>query len=246
MSTENIEDSQESSKFVIDLKNVGRKIRQLRGDLSQREFAWRAGIHRNDVSRLERGEFSYPPLEVLVRIIDAAGSPLTLDQLLRGDQGLPFKINDQAAEWKQGRPETRGDFVFVPYYNVEASAGGGSLVTDEAVVDWLAFKREWVSSHLGASPENLLLIKAAGDSMEPHISEGDLLLVDRGRNQVPPDGVYCITLEGELMVKRVQRLPDQVIVVKPDNPAYQQYTLAGEALNKLRVIGRVVWIGRDF
>ena len=35
-------------------------------------------------------------------------------------------------------------FVLVPRYNIEASAGGGSIIHSEQIVDHLAFKADWV------------------------------------------------------------------------------------------------------
>jgi phage repressor protein C with HTH and peptisase S24 domain len=136
------------------------------------------------------------------------------------------------------------DFVLVPRYNIEASAGGGSMVHSEQIVDHLAFKTDWVYKELGTDPKNLLLIHSIGDSMEPTIRSGDLLLVDRKKSQVKGDGIYLINLADGLMVKRVEWLLGGSVVIRGDNTLVsREQTLSSTDLENLHILGRVVWIG---
>ena len=45
-----------------------------------------------------------------------------------------------------------------------------------------------------------------GDSMEPRLSEGDLILVDRAQQQISDGIAYVLRLGDDLLVKYVQRL----------------------------------------
>jgi len=136
-------------------------------------------------------------------------------------------------------------FVMVPRYDVEASAGPGALTSEENVIDYMAFQAGWVRRALGVDPNCLALISAKGDSMEPTIRAGDLLLIDTGVNQVEDDAIYIIVLDGHLMVKRLQRFIGGVVSVKSDNAAYVEQTLSADELAAYAVIaGRVRWIGR--
>jgi len=114
----------------------------------------------------------------------------------------------------------------------------------EQVVDHLAFREEWVRTELGANPKNLVLISAIGDSMEPTLRAGDLLLIDRSDAGVKQDAIYAFATNGELRVKRMQLKIDGKVVVKSDNPQYEAETLTAEQAASLRVVGRVVWSGR--
>jgi len=135
-------------------------------------------------------------------------------------------------------------FVLVPRYNISASAGGGSIVHSEQIVDHLAFKADWVYKELGTDPKNLILVHSIGDSMEPTIRAGDLLLVDRSKSRVKGEGIYLINLDNGLMVKRIEWLLDGSAVIRGDNPvASREQVLTSSDLENLQLLGRVVWIG---
>lgn len=138
------------------------------------------------------------------------------------------------------------DFVMVPKYDVHASAGNGSVIHDEAIVDHLAFKRDWIRQSLGLDPACLALIDVRGDSMTPTIDCGDLLLLDTRAEQPRSEGVYVINLNGTLLVKRVRIKLSGVVEIISDNPKYGSETISGEELERLVIVGRVVWHGRKF
>jgi phage repressor protein C with HTH and peptisase S24 domain len=150
-------------------------------------------------------------------------------------------VRESAAEYKPTPPE---GFVLVPRYDVQGSMGNGSVIHSEQIVDHLAFRAEWVRTALGASPEHLVLISAIGDSMEPTLRAGDLLLIDRSVTGVKHDSIYAFAVGDELRVKRVQRLYDGTLIVKSDNPGYSSETLTPEQADKVNIVGRVVWTGR--
>ena len=118
------------------------------------------------------------------------------------------------------------------------------MIHSEQIVDHLAFRAEWVRTELGTSPANLVLISAVGDSMEPTLRAHDLLLIDRSVMAVKQDAIYAFAAEGELRIKRIQRLFDGSLVIKSDNSAYGSEMLSAEQAGSINIIGRVVWSGR--
>lgn len=136
------------------------------------------------------------------------------------------------------------DFVYVAKYEVAASAGNGAVIHDEAVVDHLAFKRSWIAQTLGLDPMHLALIDARGDSMSPTIESGDLLLLDTRAGFARTEGIYVINLAGSLLVKRLRIKLSGEVDVMSDNSRYASETISGAALERLRMVGRVVWHGR--
>lgn len=137
-----------------------------------------------------------------------------------------------------------GDLVLVPSYGVEASAGNGAPVNDEHVIGRFAFKRSWLARK-GLNPQHLAVVTARGDSMEPTVRDGDILLVDRNVTRISADGIYLIERDNELYCKRLQRLFDGGVTIMSDNPRYEAQQLAGEAADALNVTGRVIWIGGE-
>lgn len=135
-------------------------------------------------------------------------------------------------------------FILVPHYEVHASAGGGALVCSEQIVDYLAFKADWVRNTLGVSQKDLALISVKGDSMEPALSNDDLILVDMRRNRVEDNAIYVLQLNSTLLVKRIQHKLDGSLHVMSDNPRYEAEVVSAESAGDLMVLGRVVWSGR--
>jgi phage repressor protein C with HTH and peptisase S24 domain len=148
-------------------------------------------------------------------------------------------------------PKTLGEpadgFVIVPRYNVKAAAGPGAMIHNEQIVDYLAFKSDWIRGKLGfrgADPgESLALVEAVGDSMTPRIDDGDLLLVNHADRDFRNGAIYVVEIDEALMVKRVERR-DSHIVLHSENQRYGPQTLSVADSRKLRFIGRVIWIGK--
>ena len=143
-----------------------------------------------------------------------------------------------------GTPELGSAYIEVPRYDVRASAGGGAVIHDEAIVDHLAFRREWVVQQMGLDPKSLALITVRGDSMMGTIDHGDMVLLDVRPGQSYSDGIYIIQLSGALLCKRLHYTLSGMVEVLSDNPKYAKEVLRAEELERLTVVGRVVWHGR--
>lgn len=136
--------------------------------------------------------------------------------------------------------EGLSDFVSVPRYAVEASAGHGALPDGEETTGFYAFNKRWLSRR-GLNPGNLAVISVKGDSMEPGFRNNDLILVDQAQSH-PADGqVFVFRLGSELFIKHVQRLPDGGMHLISANKLYPPIVVdTAKATNGFHVIGRVV------
>lgn len=136
----------------------------------------------------------------------------------------------------------RGGFKLVPKLAVGASAGAGVLAEGEALAGKVGFDEAWLRK-LGVEPRNVSLIRVEGDSMQPVLSDGDDIMVDKGAALKPlRDGIHVIRIDGVLMVKRLARAPGGRLSVLSDNPAYPSWPDRDPA--EVQVVGRVVWVGR--
>lgn len=139
------------------------------------------------------------------------------------------------------------EYVFIPLYDLQAAAGHGVLVEEnQRPKKHLAFLKAWVKAERGLHVPHLVLVTVVGDSMEPTLREGDVVLVDRSRVANYDDGLYVLRIDGAMLVKRLHRLPERRVQVTSDNAVYRPFELDLAAPpDDMEIIGRVVWVGRD-
>ncbi len=134
----------------------------------------------------------------------------------------------------------KDEFTAIPRYNVQAAAGHGAINTTEEQLQPLAFRRDWLATrHL--SPASLAIVDVVGESMEPNLRDGDMVLVDRAQTDVSSGKTYVLRIDGHLLVKNLQLLPQGLVQVGSFNSGFPPYQvdLSNEALD-MAVVGRVV------
>lgn len=158
---------------------------------------------------------------------------------------LGFDVNYIITGQKVNRDETIIDeFAKIPVYDVEASAGHGSFFNNENILYHMAYRKEWLKNR-GLTTSKLGVIIVNGDSMQPTLNDRESILINFAET-TPKDGhIYVVRSDDVLWVKRVQRLPNNKILLISDNPFYPAMTLNLEQDN-LQVIGKVVNSSRNF
>ncbi|MEM6901328.1 MAG: LexA family transcriptional regulator [Pseudomonadota bacterium] len=139
------------------------------------------------------------------------------------------------------------EYVSIPRYGAELSAGGGAINTTEPVLDFIPFTADFLADRLRRDDvEGLVMVKAAGESMEPTITDGDLVMVDTA-DQKHRAGIFAFLLSGESYVKRLEWI-DQGVTIISDHPAYPARALSEDEafVGDFELIGRVRWVGRTF
>lgn len=143
-----------------------------------------------------------------------------------------------------------GNLVTLPRYEVRASAGNGALVLSESVTDYMAISRDWLRRNLPSwAPPNAIVgaLEGGGDSMEPTIHDGDLIVVVRN----PPwyaveyGGIFVLTVDHDrLLLKRLQVMMNGDLAIISDNPAYVTETIPrDEVQDRVIVHGQVFFAG---
>jgi phage repressor protein C with HTH and peptisase S24 domain len=133
-------------------------------------------------------------------------------------------------------------FVLLPH-RPEAAAAGSITPPDPSGSEWMALRHDWVRATCGIEPSDAALEIAAGDSMTPTIRDGNLLLVDTSERAFRNFGIYVLEIDGQRLVKRVQRKHDGSLVLISDNSVYLPDSVDKTAADKVVVVGRVVWSG---
>lgn len=129
------------------------------------------------------------------------------------------------------------DWVEVPRLPLDASAGPGSIGTQEISYDSFHFSPRWLRE-MGLEGADLSAIRVEGDSMEPLLRSGDEIFVDRNKRQ--GEGVFVVRIGDALHVKQVRASAAATITLVSANDAYPPLDLPRE---EVEVIGRVVWKG---
>ncbi|MDT8446173.1 MAG: S24 family peptidase [bacterium] len=172
---------------------------------------------------------------LLERFPDLTEQSESQEDLLVAEDGLPW-----------GRNRIEDQFIYVPHYQISASAGFGSEIDSEQIIDHLAFHKDWVRNHLRVSVDGLALINVIGDSMTPTLHNNDLILVDMAQREVKDGLLFVLRIENDLIVKRLERLINGKIKLSSDNRSYSEQTVDPTDLNEqLQIVGRVVWFGRE-
>src|SRR5581483_2891558 len=180
------------------------------------------GVSPSAFRKWLRGE-AEPSRERLVALADAAR--VGIAWLATGEGPPPtFAAGTNAgARGRQGDASGQAvdasRFIILPKEAEAAAAGSGMPAPPQArpTTEYIAFRHDWVRAVLGIEPGELILETASGESMQPTIQDGDLLLVDTTDRAITSFGVYVMEVAGERLVKRVQRKLDGTLVLISDN-----------------------------
>ena len=136
------------------------------------------------------------------------------------------------------------DLIYLRRLNVSACCGAAGIQNyeDEAYVDLMSVSRVWFKENINQIRENgYEIITAAGDSMEPTLKNGDLVVIDRFDTEITKrDGVFCVLIDNDLYLKRVQRVPGSLRFIS-DNRLYDPFEISlSEVESRVIVFGRMV------
>ena len=133
--------------------------------------------------------------------------------------------------------------VSVPRIFLAASAGAGTLDTDDRTSEAVLFDIKWLR-RIGGQPASISIIRVHGDSMTPTLSHGDDIMVDHSDDTTKlRDGLYVLRLDDVLMVKRIALGPRKgSFSILSDNNFYPSWTDVDPTL--VTIVGRVLWVGR--
>ena len=137
------------------------------------------------------------------------------------------------------------DKYWIKYFpTISVSAGGGAYDTDDDFekLDLPDFFVDIIGGK--ENVKNIEAINVTGDSMEPTLNNGNIIFIDKTKQNVSKDGIYAFINENGLFVKRIQRRVDGGLDVISDNKEYPMQIVNKEGIN---VLGKVISsIGKVF
>ena len=211
------------------IRRFPERLKEVIGRESLRTFGARCDLSEAALRKYLSGQ-SEPGRTALIAMADAGN--VRVEWLATGEGPM-----------KRGEAEGSGldleVFALVPRYDVEVSAGGGALVEGEAVIGAMAFKREWLK-RMGLELLKLALVTVKGDSMDPTLADGDVVLVDLRQTDITDGAIHVLRSDSGVLIKRLQLGLDNQVIVRSDNKIYSALETTRDKLN---VVGRVVWRG---
>ena len=214
-------------------------LRQER-NLSQAALAREIGVGQSTIVRLEAGG-TRNPREILALAKALRCSP---EYLLGqsdergwsslGEEQLPFK---GAANIEAAHGPINDDLVEIDQIDLRFGLGG-TFLDNPVEIEKMTFSRAWLRRLTNAPPHLLTWTTGDGDSMEPTIRDGEIILIDRSQTTpIMGDQIWAFAF-GEIgMVKRLRPRPDGTVDIHSDN----QYVRPDRATDgELHVIGRVI------
>ena len=137
------------------------------------------------------------------------------------------------------------DKYWIKYFpTISVSAGGGAYDFEDEF-EKLDLPDFFVSIIGGKeNVKNIEAINVTGDSMEPTLNNGNIIFIDKTKQNVSKDGIYAFINENGLFVKRIQRRVDGGLDVISDNKEYPMQIVNKNGIN---ILGKVVSsIGKVF
>lgn len=137
------------------------------------------------------------------------------------------------------------DKYWIKYFpTVSVSAGGGADGRDD---DFEKLELPDFFINIVGGQDNIKNIEAinvTGDSMEPTLNNGNIIFIDKTKNDISKDGIYAFVNENGLFVKRIQKRIDGALDIISDN---KEYPMQLATSNDINILGKVISsIGKVF
>jgi len=135
------------------------------------------------------------------------------------------------------------EFKGIPKVKARLCAGGGSFEVGSEIERYYSFRSEWLAQK-GLS-DKMVLMDIFGNSMSPELKDGDTVLVDESQKDVLAGALFAVGIDDTIMVKRVEKHPKKLVLLS-DNKDYSPIFLHSEEMETIRIIGKVIWVCREF
>lgn len=232
-------------------KEIGERLRIAREECmySRQKASSYAGVGTTTLQQWETGSRE-ASIETIGKLAEEYG--VTPQYLIFGDDDSNPKLSpSQEQEIKMVYSAVNGipddEYAYIPAYDIEVSAGNGSVCLGEATATkHLAFRRQWLTAR-GLREESLAALFTKGDSMTPTIPESAVVVINREHTQALDGKVYVIRIDDRHFVKRTQWLIGGGLRLISDNKFYEplDITKADMEANNIEICGQVIHASYD-
>ena len=204
-------------------KNIKRRRQQLK--MTQTDLALKMGYaDKSMIAKIEKGNVDLPQSKILAFANALETTPGEL---------MGWDYETEATETVDNIYKL--DKIKLPMLGKVAC--GDPIFADEDRESYIM-----VGTDIGAD----FCLQCQGDSMiNARIHDGDIVFVKK-TDIVENGEIAVVIIDDEATLKRFFYYREQnLVILKPENPKYQDIILTGEQLNQVRVIGRAVAFQSD-
>ena len=188
--------------------------------LTQKEVADAVGVSEATVSRWESGEIANMRRDRIA----------SLAKVLKSSATFVMTGENEENDVPDG---------FSPIPRTDVVPRDGKIACGEPI-----YAEQWMDDYdsVPSSWRASFTLVCSGDSMAPHILDGDLVAIRR-QESVENGEVAAVRIGDEATLKRVY-LHDDYIELRPENPAYPSIIRKKEEMNDVDIVGKAVGICR--
>lgn len=142
-------------------------------------------------------------------------------------------------------------YIRLELLDVDSASGSGIAAKDlPEILTRVDVLESWVRSTIGVGGDlsSVKLITSHGISMQGSIQNGDILFVDSSVRNYDADGLYVISRDGRMQVKRLQKKHNGVLAILSDNKEFEPEHLDAKEAEAVQICGRVLaaWTVKRF
>ncbi|MCW7755022.1 helix-turn-helix domain-containing protein [Desulfobotulus sp. H1] len=155
---------------------------------------------------------------------------------------LDVMKDNKSSESAEAESES-GHYGWVPMVEARFGPDGESLEVAESRRSLYAFRKGFLR-RVASSPGKLVMMRISGDSMEPHIQDGGIVMIDLGRCS-PRDGcIFAMNFDDVIVIRELELLPGGMCrVISRKRSRYESCTVS---LKDICIVGQVIWSDRIF
>lgn len=243
-----------ANKLPNSFDDILDRLKLVFGVKTDTDFAIKMGFRQGAVSSAKQKQ-AIPPAWIM-EVATTKG--ISADWLLTGEgemmrgAGTPAPAPQETPHSQTSRTYNGKDtlecfdceLMMVPLVEAKLSAGSGSFETSGDSDRKYAFRMDFLRRKGNASA--MILMRVAGDSMEPKIEHNDVVLIDTSKTDLRLGCMYAVAVQDLVYLKMVNAEPGKLILSSA-NPAYAPLEIdaRGDLKNGIRIIGKAVWVGRE-
>lgn len=200
-----------------DLKD---RLEELRGALSLNAFAKMCEIGESSMRQYLKG--SIPSADKVMKIAEVGG--VNVEWLITGNGSKHKEIAENPNE------------LGLTVYNVEVTAGCGSVINEENIHSKITLPDEIYNS-FNLSKKDSAGVFIKGDSMEPKLFDKDIALINTSIDEFINDGIYVFNYDAHCFVKQLQKQGRFIEVNSLNKELYKSWII--KDTENLKIIGEV-------